>query len=232
MAVPMSDDVLIAGLLARDDAVFASLLDRWSRSMLRVARSFVSTQASAEEVVQDTWLAVIQGIDRFEGRSSLRTWVYRILVNTARKRGANEYRTVPWSSLSTAEDAGGLAAHPFRFRGSEDQYPGGWRSDPERSASTESAVIAAETRATVGAALDTLPERQRIVITLRDVIGHTSGEVCEMLDISAGNQRVLLHRARAAVRSELGNGRAHSLAGGARRYRTTARRSGRSRRSP
>src|SRR4051794_15419195 len=94
--VPMSDDVLVAGLRARDEEVFTRVLTDWSRSMLRLARSFVSTDASAEEVVQDTWLAVMQGIDRFEGRSSLRTWVYRILVNTARKRGVREHRSVPW----------------------------------------------------------------------------------------------------------------------------------------
>jgi RNA polymerase sigma-70 factor (ECF subfamily) len=203
MPVPMSDDVLVAGLRARDDAVFAALLGRWSRSMLRVARSFVSTQASAEDVVQDTWLAVIQGIEGFEGRSSLRTWVYRILVNTARRRGAKEHRTVPWSSLSSLDDGRGHTAHRSGLRGLEDQYPLGWWSLAHEWASTESAVIAAEVQVTVAAALDTLPARQRTVITLRDVIGHTAPEVCEMLDVSAANQRVLLHRARVAVRREL-----------------------------
>jgi RNA polymerase sigma-70 factor (ECF subfamily) len=201
--VPMSDDVLVAGLRARDEDVFARLLSDWSRSMLRLARSFVSTDASAEEVVQDTWVAVIQGIDRFEGRSSLRTWVYRILVNTARKRGVKEHRSIPWSSLSPTDDDRGPTVDPTAFRGPEDQYPGGWKAFPADWASTESAVLASEVRKTVKAALDLLPERQRIVITLRDVLGHTSDEVCEMLDISTGNQRVLLHRARAAVRAHL-----------------------------
>jgi RNA polymerase sigma-70 factor, ECF subfamily len=201
--VPMSDDVLVAGLRAGDEEAFARVLGEWSRSMIRVARSFVSTDASAEEVVQDTWLAVIQGIDRFEGRSSLRTWVYRILVNTARKRGVREHRSVPWSSLSPTDDDRGPTVDPAAFRGSDDPYPGGWKTFPEEWASTESAVLAGEVRATVTAALDGLPDRQRIVITLRDVLGHSSDEVCQMLDISSANQRVLLHRARAAVRTQL-----------------------------
>jgi RNA polymerase sigma-70 factor (ECF subfamily) len=201
--VPMSDDVLVAGLRAGDEHVFARVMRDWSRSMMRVARSFVSTDASAEEVVQDTWLAVFQGIDRFEGRSSLRTWVYRILVNTARKRGVKEHRSVPWSSLSPTDDDRGPTVDPAAFRGPDDQYPGGWKAFPAAWASTESAVLAGEVRTTVRAALDVLPERQRIVITLRDVLGHSSDEVCEMLDISSANQRVLLHRARAAVRTHL-----------------------------
>jgi RNA polymerase sigma-70 factor, ECF subfamily len=201
--VPMSDDVLVAGLRAGDEDVFARLLSDWSRSMLRLARSFVSTDATAEEVVQDTWVAVIQGIDRFEGRSSLRTWVYRILVNTARKRGVKEHRSVPWSSLSPTDDDRGPTVDPAAFRGPDDRYPGGWKAFPGEWVSTESAVLASEVRTTVKAALDLLPERQRIVITLRDVLGHSSDEVCEMLDISTANQRVLLHRARAAVRARL-----------------------------
>jgi RNA polymerase sigma-70 factor, ECF subfamily len=200
---PMSDDVLVAGLRARDETVFSKLVVDWSRSMLRVARSFVSTEASAEEVVQDTWLAVMQGVDRFEGRSSLRTWVYRILVNTARKRGVKEHRTLPWSSLVPTDDDRGPTVDPAQFRGPDDQYPGGWRSFPTEWAATESAVLASEIRTTVAAALETLPDRQRIVITLRDVVGHSSEEVCDMLEISAANQRVLLHRARAAVRTQL-----------------------------
>jgi RNA polymerase sigma-70 factor (ECF subfamily) len=211
---PMSDDVLVAGLRAGDESVFSSLVSDWSRSMLRVARSFVSTEASAEEVVQDTWLAVIQGVDRFEGRSSLRTWVYRILVNTARKRGVKEHRTLPWSSLAPTDADLGPTVDPTQFRGPDDQYPGGWRSFPVEWAATESAVLAGEIRQTVAAAVETLPDRQRIVITLRDVIGHSSEEVCEMLDISAANQRVLLHRARAAVRGQLSGYLAETAAEG------------------
>jgi RNA polymerase sigma-70 factor, ECF subfamily len=197
-----TDDAIVAGVRAGDEVVFAQLLNDWSRSMLLLARTFVSTEASAEEVVQDTWLAVIRGIDGFEGRSSLRTWVYRILVNTAKRRGVRESRTVPWGSL-TEDDGGAPSVDPALFRGAEDQYPGGWRSFPAEWRSAEGDVLEGEVRATVQAAIDALPDRQRIVITLRDVLGHTSDEVCQMLELTGANQRVLLHRARAAVRTEL-----------------------------
>lgn len=189
-----SDDVLVAGLRSGDEATFASLLDSWSASMLRLARVFVSTDASAEEVVQDTWLAVIRGVQGFHGASSLRTWVYRILVNTAKKRGVKEKRTVPWTSV---EPDGGPTVDPSRFRGAEDEYPGHWREFPEPW------VLDGELRGVVGRALDELPERQRVVVALRDVEGHTSEEVCAMLEISPANQRVLLHRGRALVRARL-----------------------------
>ena len=201
MVTSSTDDAIVAGVRSGDEAVFAQLLDDWSRSMLLLARTFVSTEASAEEVVQDTWLAVIRGIDQFEGRSSLRTWVYRILVNTAKKRGVRESRTVPWSSL--ADDDHGPTVDPTLFRGADDQYPGGWRTFPLAWPSSERTVLAGEVRAQVRAAIDALPDRQRLVIGLRDVLGHTSAEVCEMLEISGPNQRVLLHRARAAVRTQL-----------------------------
>jgi RNA polymerase sigma-70 factor (ECF subfamily) len=171
--------------------------------MLLLARTFVSTDASAEEVVQDTWLAVIRGIDRFEGRSALRTWVYRILVNTAKKRGMRESRSVPWSSLVSGDEDRGPTLDPSLFRDAGDPYPGHWRSFPREWRSSEGAVLAAEVRTQVRTAIDVLPERQRVVITLRDVMGHSSEEVCQMLEISGANQRVLLHRARAAVRQHL-----------------------------
>ena len=194
-----ADDVLVAGLRAGDEEAFACLLNGWSGSMLRLARSFVSTTASAEEVVQDTWLAVLQGIARFEGRSSLQTWVYRILVNIARRRGAREQRTVPFTSLSDV----GPTVDPGRFRGPDDRYPGGWLAFPDRWPSTESDVLAREVRATVAAAIDRLPTRQQVVLTLRDIDGLDADGVCALLDISPANQRVLLHRARAAVRGHL-----------------------------
>ena len=195
-----TDDVLVAGLRAGDEETFACLLNGWSGSMLRLARSFVSTAATAEEVVQDTWLAVFQGIERFEGRSSLQTWVYRILVNIARKCGAREQRTVPWASL--VED-GEPTVDPGRFRGAHDQYPGGWLAFPERWPTTESEALAHEVRAGVAAAIERLPVRQQVVLTLRDIDGQTAEDVCSLLDISMANQRVLLHRARAAVRGHL-----------------------------
>ncbi len=195
------DDVIIAALRAGDEVMFAALLDAWSRGLSRVARSYVSTAESAEEVVQDTWLAVIAGIDAFEGRSSLKTWVFRILVNTAKKRGLRESRTVPWSSAFDRDhdSAGGDG----RFQGPGDRFPGAWKEPPAAWPAPEGEVLAAEARGHIALALAELPPRQRRVITLRDVEGCTSEEVCEILDISAANQRVLLHRARTAVRARL-----------------------------
>lgn len=197
------DEVLVARLRKGDEAAFVLLLDSWSRSMMRVARSFVSTRASAEEVVQDTWVAVIRGIDRFESRSSLRTWVYRILVNTAKTRGMRENRSVPVTSLLPVDSGDGPTVDPARFQGSDGEFPGHWREFPAEWPSPESAALHDEFRRIVSEALDELPERQRIVITLRDVEGYTSEEVCDLLGISAANQRVMLHRARAAVRARL-----------------------------
>ncbi|AQZ65271.1 RNA polymerase sigma factor RpoE [[Actinomadura] parvosata subsp. kistnae] len=188
------DDIVVGALRDGDEAMFAALLDTWSRGMLRVARSYVSTDHSAEEVVQDTWLAVIDGIDAFEGRASVKTWVFRILVNTAKKRGVRESRTLPWSAFERDGDVFadlGAAAQGARVDGAS-----GWPT-PEGEA------LAAEVRVLIAEALGRLPPRQRVVITLRDVEGCTSDEVCEILEISAANQRVLLHRARTAVRGWL-----------------------------
>mgnify|MGYP003941093023 CR=1 FL=1 len=195
---------LVARLQAGDEDAFAEVLAAWSPAMLRVARAHVSTQASAEEVVQDTWLAVITGLDGFEGRSSLRTWVFSILVNKAKTRGVKEGRTLPFSSVAP-EDAG-PTVDPSRFQGEGEPHPGGWRPDGAPRAwvpSPEDAAVAAEVRGLLAEAIDALPERQRVVITLRDVQGLTSAEVSEVLEISPENQRVLLHRARAKVRAAL-----------------------------
>jgi RNA polymerase sigma-70 factor, ECF subfamily len=204
---PAYDDAaLVAGLRARDETVFARLVDAWGATMRRVARMHVSTDATAEEVVQDTWLGVLRGVDRFEGRSSLRTWVFRILVNTARTRGVREHRSVPMSSLGRS-DGEGPTVDPDRFRGPDDQYPGGWKAfpgpwpAPDRSA--DHGALGHDVRTVVSAALAELPHRQRLVVTLRDVHEFDADEVCELLDVSPGNQRVLLHRGRAAVRSRL-----------------------------
>jgi RNA polymerase sigma-70 factor (ECF subfamily) len=194
------DGALVAALRAGDDAMFARVLDAWSSSMLRLARSFVSTHASAEDVVQDTWLAVLSGLHGFEGRSAFRTWVYRILVSTAKKRGVREQRSVPWSSVAPAE---GPTVDPSWFRGAEDPYPGGWREFPATWASPEEVALSGEIHTVLAAILDELPARQRAVLSLRDVSGHTAQEVCDLLDITQANQRVLLHRARAAVRERL-----------------------------
>lgn len=197
MVVP-PDAELVARLRARDEATFALLLDEWSGGMTRLARTFVSTDASAAEVVQETWLAVIQGIDRFEQRSSVKTWVYRILTNTAKRRGVREHRITPMTSLT---DAGPTVA-PDRFQQQGEPHPGHWREFPE-AWQPERFAMAAEVHTELAAPLAELPERQRVVITLRDVEGCTANEVCELLEISAANQRVLLHRARAYVRGKL-----------------------------
>jgi RNA polymerase sigma-70 factor (ECF subfamily) len=197
------DAVLVAGLRAGDEAVFTVLVDAWSGGMLQAARAYVTGADAARDVVQDTWLAVIRGIDRFEGRSALRTWVYRILVNTAKTRGVKDRRTVPWTSLAPTDEDAGPTVDPARFGGPGDRYPGHWKQPPAAWPSAESDVLSREALATIQDALALLPPRQRIVITLRDIDGYDSDEVCALLDISPANQRVLLHRARAAVRRTL-----------------------------
>jgi RNA polymerase sigma-70 factor (ECF subfamily) len=195
------DAELVARLRARDDAAFALVLDAWSGGMARVARSIVSTYASADEVVQDAWLAVIQGVATFEGRSSLKTWVYRILVNTAKRRAMREGRHISWSVVPGDDDT--PTVDPARFGGPGDRFPGHWLVLPAPWPSPEQDMLAGEVNERVEAALGELPERQRVVITLRDVEGYSSDEVCSILQISAANQRVLLHRARAFVRGKL-----------------------------
>ncbi len=193
------DKVLVCRLCERDESAFALVLDRWSGGMLRLARSYVSTEASAAEVVQETWVAVIEGIDRFEGRSSLRTWVYRILTNTARRRGSREHRMVPSSELATEQ----ATVDPRRFQSADQPFPGHWWEPPAVWPEPEGVVLTDEVRGLLIAALEQLPERQRVVIALRDAEGWPADEVCALLEITAANQRVLLHRARAFVRAKL-----------------------------
>lgn len=195
------DDVIVARLRAGDEAAFAMVLDAWTRGMMRTARTYVATHDSAEDVVQDTWLAVIRGIHRFEGRSSLRTWVYRILINTAKTRGRKDSRAVPVEG-GLLDDAS-PTVDPARFRGHDDPYPGHWTEFPAPWPSPESEVESREVRRRIEQIVAGLPERQRIVITLRDVEGYAPEEVCGILAISPANQRVLLHRARTAVRARL-----------------------------
>ncbi|MET0864152.1 MAG: sigma-70 family RNA polymerase sigma factor [Nakamurella sp.] len=204
--VDTADGELIARLRAGDEPAFAAIVQAWSPGLLRVARSYVSTADSAAEVVQDTWLAVIEGIDRFAARSSVKTWTYRILVNTAQRRGARESRTVPMGSVPAEPTA--PTVDPARFQGPGERFPGHWREFPApwptpATETPEQAALSAEINLQVQDALAELPGRQRVVITLRDVEGLSSEEVCAVLEISASNQRVLLHRARATVRGRL-----------------------------
>lgn len=191
------DRELVAAIRAGDEQAFAALVDGWSGSMLRTARAHVPSDGIAEEVVQDTWIAVLQGLGGFRGESRLRTWVFGILVNQAKSKGARERRTVPFTSL--ADD--GPTVDPERFQRAGEAHPGGWRSFPVEW--PEESMLATEVRRVVAAALDALPARQRLVVTLRDIEGFTGREVSELLAISTGNQRVLLHRGRAAVRAHL-----------------------------
>jgi RNA polymerase sigma-70 factor, ECF subfamily len=197
---PAGQAELVAALRARDEAAFAALVAELGPSMLRVARMYVSTRAVAEEVVQETWLAVLTGIDRFEGRSSLKTWIFRILANRAKTRGEREGRTVPFSSVAGVDrDGDERAVEPDRFLadGHWASPPSGWGDLPENRLESK------ETLAVVQAAIETLPETQRAVITMRDVDGWSSEEVRNVLDLSESNQRVLLHRARSRVRRAL-----------------------------
>lgn len=194
---------LLAQLRAGDPTAFRKIVVQWSPSMLHVARGFVRTQASAEEVVQETWLAVIRGLDGFQGRSSLRTWTFQILINLARKRGVQDSRYIPWSR---EDDELGPTVDPARFRGPDDQWAGGFRADSvPQSWGPEARVLTGEIRQMLLAALEQLPPRQRVVVALRDVDGLSSDEVCEALNLSPANQRVLLHRARAKLRELLEN---------------------------
>jgi RNA polymerase sigma-70 factor (ECF subfamily) len=188
----------VAALRAGDERAFLVLVKRHHRAMTRVAALYVRSGASAEEVVQETWLGVLKGLHLFEGRSSLKSWIFRILVNNAKARGARDGRAVPLSSLDGGADDDDPAVSPDRFLDTSARWAGHWSDPPQPW--PEAAVESREMVALVHEALVTLPEAQRTVMTLRDVDGWQSDEVCELLGISEGNQRVLLHRARSRVR--------------------------------
>jgi RNA polymerase sigma-70 factor (ECF subfamily) len=174
----------------------------WHSSLLRVAQILVPSRAVAEEVVQETWLRVLGALDRFEGRSSLKTWVFRILVNTAKTRAQREGRVIPFSALQDASRVPEASVEPERFLPDDHpQHPGGWLAPPRDL--PEERLLAGETRDVLTAAIESLPASQRAVISLRDVEGWTSEEVRNALDLSEVNQRVLLHRARTRVRRAL-----------------------------
>ncbi len=188
-SVPDPDAALLDGLRAGDEDAFAALVSRYHMRLLRFAESFVASRAVAEEVVQDTWLGVVRGVQRFEGRSSVKTWLFRILTNRARSAGARETRTV-----ALGDDA---------LEGRFDRS-GGWNPPPEPwSDSVDARVVAEKLAGRVRECLPALPDAQRQVVLLRDVEGMDSAEVCDLLGVSPGNQRVLLHRARARLRSLL-----------------------------
>ena len=200
------DDLrLVEALKAGDERAFSDLLTQYHSSLIRVAMMYVSSRAVAEEVVQETWVGVIKGLARFEGRSSLKTWIYRILTNTAKTRAEREGRTIPFSSLAGTGEDDDPAVDPDRFldgshptwSGHWDVYPRSWSEMPEQR------LLGSEIRSLIEEAVEALPATQQTVIRLRDIEGFSSDEVCSLLGISEGNQRVLLHRARSKVRADI-----------------------------
>lgn len=192
------ESALIAALRVGDQSAFAQLVDQHTPAMLRVARRYVSSHASAEDVVQETWIALVRGIGKFEGRSSLRTWLFVIMANIAKARGIRERR----ERDAVAEL--GTIVDPARFYGTDEPRAGSWKQPPASFPdSPEGSVLRGELRAVTQRELDKLPEGQRAVVTLRDMLGFDAADVCDLLDISPANQRVLLHRGRGAIRGVL-----------------------------
>jgi RNA polymerase sigma-70 factor, ECF subfamily len=202
-----TEPALLAALRAGDEDAFTTLVDTHGAAMRRVALTFVRSSSIADEVVQEAWLGALRGLDRFEGRAALRTWLFRIVANIARTHAVREARSLPFSALDLereAESGHESALDPDRFQGPEGRYPGGWVAFPAPWPSEpESALLSSETRDLIASTIATLPTGQRLVITLRDVEGWDSAEVCSVLELSETNQRVLLHRARSKVRAAL-----------------------------
>jgi RNA polymerase sigma-70 factor (ECF subfamily) len=202
MIAAVDETTLLTGLRAGDEGAFAQLVDQHAPLMLRVARGYVPSREIAEEVVQETWIALLKGIDNFEGRSSLRTWLFAVMINIAKSRGLRERRDADAAIMAFTDGT----VDPARFRAADNPYPGHWKQGEEPSPfpdTPEGSVLGNELVDVARRELDKLPDRQRIVVTLRDMLGFDSGEVCDLLDISVANQRVLLHRGRAAVRQAL-----------------------------
>jgi RNA polymerase sigma-70 factor, ECF subfamily len=200
-----TDDLeLLARLRRGDEAAFTRVVERLHGPMLGLAMAHVGNRAVAEEVVQDAWVGVLAQLDRFEGRSSLKTWVLRIVANQARTRAVRERRTLPFSTLDGPDQPDRPAVEPERFLPAGHRWAGHWASPPRSWAEVpEERLLSAETRAEVQRAVALLAPAQRAVVTLRDVEGLTAAETCELLGLTEGNQRVLLHRARSRVRRAL-----------------------------
>jgi RNA polymerase sigma-70 factor (ECF subfamily) len=193
-----ADLALVEQLRAGDETAFMMLVEQHQAAMLRVARMYVSSRAAAEEAVQEAWLGILKGLDRFEGRSSLRTWMYRIVANVAKTRGQRDGRSIPFSSLEGADAGSGVDPEWF------ESASGGWRTIPDDWRGVpEERLAAHETLEQIGLAIDDLPPMQAEVLRLRDVLGWSAEEVRNALDLSETNQRVLLHRARGRVRRAL-----------------------------
>ena len=202
LRVSADEKTLIARLRCGDESAFAGLVAQHHRLLMRVARTYVSDDTVAEEVVQETWLGVLRGLESFEGRCSLKTWIFQILINRAITRGQREARTIPFSALAASEmEDSHPAVDPSRFAGPDSDYPNHWATAPQQWDMTpEQLLLSGECRAHLERAIAALPPAQRQVITLRDIQGWDSKEVCNALQISESNCRVLLHRARSRVR--------------------------------
>jgi RNA polymerase sigma-70 factor (ECF subfamily) len=197
-----SDAQTLAALRAGDERAFRDLFARSYPMMKRVARAYVASDAVAEEIVQETWMAIVTGLDRFEGRSALGTWIFSILTNQAKTYSAREKRAMPFSCVVPG-DAEAPAVDADRFQKDDDAWPGHWATPPRPWQKPERRLLSLEARDRLKAALAQLPERQRLIVGLRDVEGHSAEEVCELLGLSQENQRVLLHRGRARLRAAL-----------------------------
>ena len=198
----VSDERTVAALRAGDERTFRDLFARSYPMMKRVARAYVASDAVADEIVQETWVAVVTGIDRFEGRSALTTWIFSILINQAKTHSARERRAVPFSCVVPGE-VEESAVDPDRFQKHDDAWPGHWATPPRPWQKPERRLLSLEARDRLKQALAELPDRQRLIVGLRDVDGHSSEEVCDLLGISQENQRVLLHRGRSRLRAIL-----------------------------
>jgi RNA polymerase sigma-70 factor, ECF subfamily len=200
--VMASDEATVAALRAGDEHAFRDLFARSYPVMKRVARGYVASDALADEVVQETWMAVLTGIGRFQGRSAFATWMFSILVHQAKNHSARERRSKPLSEVSP-EGAEESAVDPDRFQGDDDAWPGHWATPPRPWQKPERRLLSLEAREQLKDALAQLPARQRLIVGLRDVEGLSAEEVCNLFGLSQANQRVLLHRGRSRLRSVL-----------------------------
>jgi len=193
---------MVARLRAGEESAFAELVEQHHARMLRVARAYVASDDVAAEVVQETWIAVLTEIDRFEERSTLRTWMYRILTNLAKTRGVREHRILPFSSLGDPQEQG-PSVPPERFQSDADEKPDTWGMPPRPWQKPERRLLSLELRGEITRSISTLSESQRLVITLHDLEGLDTAEICELLELTPGHVRVLLHRGRSRVRADL-----------------------------
>ncbi len=200
----MDEENLLAALREGDERAFEAVVQAYHSSLLRLATSYVRSRAVAEEVVQETWLAVLSGLSRFEGRSSLKTWIFAILINRAKTRAVREQRSVPFTSFAEVQEPEEPAVELDRFFPPDHpRYPGRWMLAPTPWTVPEESLLAGATRQVILQTLEQLPRAQRVVITLRDIEGWPAEEVCGLLGVTDANQRVLLHRARNKLRAAL-----------------------------